>query len=268
MKIPTDRFLAAAAFLSFAALTPAALAQCCGGTATASPNQVMSVAMNQPHDPSQPGAHAGQPGGAAPLGDPYPLGTCPITGKKLGSMGDPVVKAYDGREVRFCCSMCLPKFEKDQAKSIVKLDEAIVKDQTPYYPVTTSIVSTKELGAKPVDFVFNNRLVRLADEAEKAEFLKDPAKHLATLDKAVIAAQEKDYPLQDCPVSKESLGSMGEARNLVIANRLIRLCCKDCEGDARANPAKFIAMIDEARKGKAGKDAKSDKGDGHADHKK
>src|SRR5882672_2417975 len=77
-------------------------------------------------------------------GDPYALATCPISGKKLGAMGDPIVKNYDGREVRFCCAMCPPNFEKDKDKSLAKLDEAMVKDQTPFYPVDTSIVSGKK----------------------------------------------------------------------------------------------------------------------------
>ncbi|MBL8765272.1 MAG: hypothetical protein JNM07_13490 [Phycisphaerae bacterium] len=194
-------------------------------------------------------------------GDPYPLATCPITGKKLGSMGDPIVKTYDGREVRFCCGMCPPKFEKDLTKTIAKLDEAIVKDQLPLYPLDSSVVTGKKLPEKPIDWVYNNRLVRLADEAEKAEFQKDPAKHLAALDKATIEKQSKDYPLKTCPVSKDELGAMGEGKDLVIAGRLIRLCCASCEKDVRKDPVKFIAMIDEARKGAGGK-----KDDGHGEH--
>ncbi len=187
------------------------------------------------------------------IGDPYPLATCPISGGKLGSMGDPIVKSYDGREVRFCCNSCPPKFEKDQAKSIAKLDEAIVKDQLPLYPTDTSVVSGKKLPEKAIDWVYNNRLIRLTDEAEKAEFLKDPAKHLGALDKATIEKQSKDYPLKNCPVSKDELGAMGENKDLVIAGRLIRLCCASCEKDVRKEPSKFIAMIDVARKGPSDK---------------
>src|SRR4051812_40420457 len=55
-------------------------------------------------------------------GSLYPLATCPISGEKLGGMGEPVVKEYDGREVRFCCKSCPPKFEKDTAASMAKLD--------------------------------------------------------------------------------------------------------------------------------------------------
>ena len=40
-----------------------------------------------------------------PKGDLYTLATFPISGKTLGSMGDAIVKQYDGREVRFCCNV-------------------------------------------------------------------------------------------------------------------------------------------------------------------
>ncbi|MFN7022051.1 MAG: hypothetical protein ACK4WH_12090 [Phycisphaerales bacterium] len=87
------------------------------------------------------------------IGDPYPLDTCPITGKKLGAMGDPVTKLYDGREVRFCCPACPVKFEKDLKASVATLDEKIIKDQTPLYPLKTSVVTGKDLPAKPFEFV-------------------------------------------------------------------------------------------------------------------
>lgn len=186
-------------------------------------------------------------------GDPYALDTCPISGGKLGSMGDAVVKTYDGREVRFCCASCPPKFEKDQAKSMGKLDETMIKDQLPHYPVENSIVTGKKLPAKPIDWIYNNRLVRLGDESEKAEFLKDPSKHMAMLDKVTIERQTKDYPLKACVVSQEKLGSMGAPKDLVIAGRLIRLCCASCEKDVLKDPAKMVALVDAGRKGEKSK---------------
>ncbi len=49
--------------------------------------------------------------------------TCPVSGEKLegGDMGEPVSVAYKGRTIRFCCTMCPPKFEKDPAKYLAKL---------------------------------------------------------------------------------------------------------------------------------------------------
>lgn len=258
MKSLASMFLSVSAL---AVLTPAALAQCCGGeqrySKPAEPAAMVMLASQQPEPAKQPGkdtkptkSDAAQAKGP---GDPYPLATCPITGKKLGSMGEPVVKVYDGREVRFCCPACPEKFEKELVKNIDTLDEAIVKDQLPLYPLDTSVVSGKKLPEKPIDWAYNNRLIRLADETEKAEFLKDPAKQLRALDKATIEKQSKDYPLKTCPVSKDELGAMGESKDLVIAGRLIRLCCARCEKDVRKEPSKFIAMIDAVRKGPSGK---------------
>ncbi len=221
------------------------------------------VVQAQPHDTHQPkpnDAHAtpvNADKAAKHVGDPYPFDTCPITGKKLGSMGDPLTTVYDGREVRFCCPSCPPKFEKDLAASFVKLDEKIIKDQVRMYPLTTSVMTGKELPASPAEpcgFVYGNRLVRLGAESEKADLQKDSKKYLGELDRAVIAKQGKDYPSQTCFVSNEKLGGdMGDPVDIVIAGRLIRLCCNSCKKDLEKEPAKFIAKIDESRKGKSTK---------------
>ncbi len=187
-------------------------------------------------------------------GDPYPLAHCPISGKKLGEMGKPVVKVYGagadgsgGREVRFCCGSCPAQFEADMTKSLAKLDAEMTKDQLPLYPLNTSLVSGEKLPAKPVDFIYCNRLIRLGSDAEKATFLKDTPKYLKQLDEAVVAAQGKTYPLDKCPVSHDGLESMGGGVDVVRAGRLIRLCCKSCKSDLDEAPAAYIAKIDEAR---------------------
>lgn len=53
---------------------------------------------------------------------PYPLDICIVNGEKLGSMGEPIVKVYEGREVRFCCSGCIKRFEADKAAYLAKID--------------------------------------------------------------------------------------------------------------------------------------------------
>jgi len=250
MKIATNRRSSVAALLALALAAGTAMAQ---------------------HDHAQDGAQPKpQAQSAAPkaderVGDPYPFDTCPISGKKLGAMGDAIVKVYDGREVRFCCEGCPPKFEKDLAASFATLDEKIIKDQGPLYPLKTSLITGKDLPAKPVEFVYGNRLVRFGAPGEKADFLKEPKKYLAALDKAVIEKQGADYVLTSCPVSQESLGSMGKPVDVVVAGRLVRLCCKSCKKDLGKDPAKFIAMVDEARKTKV--DHTKDGDHGHKDAK-
>lgn len=54
----------------------------------------------------------------------YPLTTCVVSGKNLDSMGGPYVVDYKGREVRFCCEHCKPKFEKDPAPFLKKIQDA------------------------------------------------------------------------------------------------------------------------------------------------
>ena len=59
--------------------------------------------------------------GASTEAKAYTLDTCVVSGEKLGSMGDPVVKVYDGQQVKFCCNSCVKDFEKDKAKFIAKI---------------------------------------------------------------------------------------------------------------------------------------------------
>ena len=46
----------------------------------------------------------------------YPLTTCVVSGKKLGSMGDPVLVEHEGTTVKLCCEHCIDKFNSDPAK--------------------------------------------------------------------------------------------------------------------------------------------------------
>lgn len=46
---------------------------------------------------------------------------CPVTGAKLGSMGDPVPVDVDGRKVWTCCDACPPKLKANAKKYLAKL---------------------------------------------------------------------------------------------------------------------------------------------------
>jgi len=162
----------------------------------------MAVAQREPGlhhaEHAQPAGDAVAPDAAATWTDPYTLDTCPISGQKLGSMGDPIVKKYGGREVRFCCGACIGKFEADIAASWKKVDEAIMKDQVRYYPVETCVVSGEPLVENGEDIatnlVYGNRLVRLCCTMCEREFKADPKKFISKLDKAVADSQREGYP--------------------------------------------------------------------------
>lgn len=52
---------------------------------------------------------------------PYPLDVCIVSGNKLGSMGKPITKVYNGQEVKFCCQPCTEDFAANPAKYMTKL---------------------------------------------------------------------------------------------------------------------------------------------------
>lgn len=59
---------------------------------------------------------------AATAAKPYPLDVCLVSDEKLGEMGDPVVIVHHEQEIKFCCEKCQPKFAKDPAKYLSKLE--------------------------------------------------------------------------------------------------------------------------------------------------
>ena len=193
------------------------------------------------------------------IGDPYLLSTCAVSGEKLGGMGDPIVKVYDGREVRFCCEGCIEDFEADPAAYWEKVDARIIERQMPYYPLETCVISGEameegEMGG-PINFVYHNRLIRFCCKGCKSDFLEDPKTFLKKLDEAAIARQREHYPLTTCPISGEELSDtsgmgdmtdMGEPIEKVYGNRLVRFCCKRCISKFEKDPTAHIAMLDKA----------------------
>lgn len=70
-------------------------------------------------------ADAAGDAGDAPKPKPYTLDTCIVSGDKLGGMGEAVTVIREGREIKFCCKGCIKDFDKDSAKFIKKIEEAV-----------------------------------------------------------------------------------------------------------------------------------------------
>lgn len=135
---------------------------------------------------------------------------------------------------------------KDSAKAS-ESTEALEFTGDPY-PLSFCVVTGDELDAMggPVPHVHEDRHLQFCCDSCKEEFVKNPGKWIEKIDREILEQQIGSYPLETCPVSGEKLGSMGPAVNIVVANRLVRLCCGGCEKAVRANPAKFIEQIDTA----------------------
>jgi len=206
--------------------------------------------------------------------EPYTLETCPVSGEKLGSMGEAIVLDVDGRQVKLCCKGCVKKFEQDKAKHLAVVDEGLTAQQLPYYPLDTCIVSGEPLvedgKSVAVDVVIGNRLFRTCCKECVKALNKNSGKYLAELDAAVIKAQLKDYPLETCIVrDKGKLGSMGDPVQRVVGNRLVQFCCGGCEPAFAKDPAAHLAKLDAAwaAHGKHKRKAKGESAEhGHGDH--
>ena len=198
------------------------------------------------------------------IGDAYPLATCPVSGKPLGT--NPVVailsetpRASDkGREVRFCCNGCRANFEKDLRTNLPELDKKIIKAQMPYFPTGNCVVMTSEPMAAPdspeamtdgQNVVIGNRLYRFCCKACVRKFKKNQEKYDEMLMKRIIQQQSKSYPLEVCVISGRAYGP--NPNQIVVANRMVRTCCAGCSNRVKQNPAQYIAVLDRANANKA-----------------
>jgi len=127
---------------------------------------------------------------------PYPLEKCIVSGETLGEHGEVVIKEYDGREVRFCCKMCVKDFEKDQASFLKKMDDAIIEAQLADYPAETCPISGQKLGAMgdPFNLVHDGQLVRLCCGGCQDKFNNDPTTAMA----AIYSGEETEKPGKCC----------------------------------------------------------------------
>jgi hypothetical protein len=197
---------------------------------------------------SRQATHRDVPDAAAQIrGDPFYITRCAACDKERYRTGKSIAAVYDSREFRFCAEECRTSFEADRQAHIAALDQRLIADQVPMYPLNTSIVSSRALPDKPMDVIWNNRLFRLADESERAALMSEPEKHLHALDDAVIAAQSPVYGPTKCPVQGDFFVT-DTIVEIVIGNRMIRLCCSECVRVVRANPGQYMKMVDSANR--------------------
>jgi len=157
------------------------------GVALALPLAIASPLARARH--ADHGNAATQPAKSDAKGYPYLLGTDPVTGEKLPEK--PVIYEHEGRELRFADAKNVDAFKADPAKYLPKVDQQMIKQQLPTYPLATCMISNDKLGGdmgKPVDVIYRNRLVRFCCNDCIKDFEKNPAKYLKMLDDA---AQKK-----------------------------------------------------------------------------
>ena len=103
-----------------------------------------------------------------PATEAYPLDICAVAGKKLGSMGKPIDFVHEGRQVRFCCRGCVPKFKANPDQYLAEVDKKIIAAQKKNYPVDYCLLSNEKLDedAKEVVDVAREFYMRMATWSE------------------------------------------------------------------------------------------------------
>lgn len=207
----------------------------------------------------------------APPKKPEPASqkTCPVSGNKLGAMGDPVTVESNGRKILLCCPGCVKKFKADPDTYIKKVDAEInaatpaktpVPAPAPKAEQTTCPVSGDKLGGDMGEAVLvehNGRTVKLCCKDCVAKFKADPETYIKKVD-AEIASATAAMPVKTpmptpapkadqttCPVSGDKLGGdMGAPVTVEHNGRTIKLCCKDCVAKFKADPDTYIKKVD------------------------
>lgn len=119
------------------------------------------------------------------------------------------------------------------------------KEKAKPYPLDVCAVSGEALGGdhgEPFVFVSEGREIQLCCKSCQKDFDKNKAKILAKVDAA--AKKVKPYKGENCVVSDEKLGSMGEPYVLIRKGQEVKLCCKGCLKEFNKDQAAYLKKLE------------------------
>jgi hypothetical protein len=150
---------------------------------------------------------------------------CPVSGKKLGSMGTPIKKRIGDQDLFLCCNACTKG--KVDRKHWATVHANFKRAQG------TCPVMGKPLPVKSKWTVVEGQLVYVCCPPCIEKIQREPAKWLAKVDEFYAAAtatpdQVKIAAQQICPVSGKRLGIMGTPIKRKIGKEEVFLCCEAC----------------------------------------
>lgn len=166
-------------------------------------------------------------------------------------------KALSTKPIEYVTKGRLFRLGEETSKAIVdanfdafskKIEDEVIKQQKPTYPLTTSALSGKPLGDKPVEKVYGTKLVRLADVTEVATFDADPTVTIRKLNDAYIAMQLPTYPYKKDPVSKEDLATFTAAGKTPVkylwGNKLILFTSANSVSEFEKSPETYLVTLE------------------------
>ena len=203
---------------------------------------------------------------------------CPVSGKPLGSMGQPVAVDVDGGRVYVCCSGCAGAVKAEPAKyaagrpeitvtSATESDAALIKRQAKCPVMDESLGSMGQpvkvmVGDKPIFLCCKGCIKKI--KAEPAKYLamvygnQPPAQAVTKAASIVPSGSEEvragvfkvsaeDAPFiaaqKSCPVMDEPLDAMGGPYKVNAAGKAIYICCPGCAKKIAAEPQKYLNIL-------------------------
>ncbi|WP_235952310.1 hypothetical protein [Crateriforma spongiae] len=202
---------------------------------------------------------------------------CPVSGKQLGSMGDPVAVNVSGKRIFVCCAGCVDAVKSNPAKYAAGRPEiavatATAADADAIARQKVCPVMDEPLGGMgtPIKVIVGDKPIYLCCKGCIKKIKAEPAKYLAMVygdgvsgspgekqnavpagtdavregvfnvtaaDKPFIAAQKK------CPVMDEPLDAMGGPYKVHAAGKAIYICCPGCAKKIAAEPQRYLSVL-------------------------
>jgi multidrug efflux pump subunit AcrA (membrane-fusion protein) len=145
---------------------------------------------------------------------------CPITGKRLGSMGKPIRIMLNKQPVFLCCDGCTKEAKGNPARTLKKVEQLKARAKSSLRKRTEAAPKSPAPSAKEVKIKTNLAKLTAGDRR--------------------LAERQKL-----CPITGERLGSMGKPVKIMIHNKPVFLCCANCVEEARADPRRTLAKLNE-----------------------
>ena len=200
---------------------------------------------------------------------------CPVSGKPLGSMGDPVALDVNGQKLYVCCAGCVSAVKSNPTKFAagrpqITVTTATQADAAGIAAQMVCPVMDEPLGGMgtPIKVMVGDKPIYLCCKGCIKKIQAEPAKYLAMVygadqpktatasavpagteqvregifkvvaaDAPFIAAQKK------CPVMDEPLDAMGGPYKVNAAGKAIYICCPGCAKKITAEPQKWLAVL-------------------------
>lgn len=212
---------------------------------------------------------------------------CPVSGKPLGSMGQPVAVDINGKTVFACCSGCVDAIQANPHKYAsgrppVLVSTATAEDQALIARQINCPVMDEPLGSMgtPVKALVGDKPVFLCCKGCIKKLEAEPAKYVSMVHReanqaavsspgstsfnpqSVPAAGEQVRPgvfkvtpaekpfiaaQKTCPVMDEPLDSMGGPYRVHADGKAIYICCPGCAKKIADAPGKYLEIL--AQKG-------------------